>query len=54
MHKSTGVIRTSVTTNNGVVSVGGKARNEAEKHLVTKLAEDVQGVIGVINTMTIE
>lgn len=54
MHKSTGVIRTSVTTNNGVVSVGGKARNEAEKDLVTKLTEDVQGVTGVINKMTIE
>jgi hyperosmotically inducible periplasmic protein len=54
MHKSTGVIRTSVTTNNGVVSVGGKARNEAEKHLVTKLTEDVQGVNSVINKMTVE
>lgn len=54
MHSSTGVLRTSVTTSNGVVSVGGKARNEAEKHLVTKLAEDVQGVISVINKMTIE
>lgn len=54
MHSSTGVLRTSVTTNNGVVSVGGKARNEAEKHLVTKLTEDVQGVNSVINKMTIE
>jgi hyperosmotically inducible periplasmic protein len=54
MHGSTGVLRTSVTTNNGVVSVGGKARNEAEKDLVTKLTEDVQGVSGVINKMTIE
>lgn len=54
MHSSTGVIRTSVTTNNGVVSIGGKARNEAEKDLVTKLSEDVQGVNSVINKMTIE
>lgn len=54
MHSSTGVLRTTVTTNNGVVVVGGKARNEAEKDLVTKLSEDVRGVNSVINKMTIE
>lgn len=54
MHGATGVLRTSVTTNNGIVSVGGKARNEAEKHLVTKLAEDVRGVNSVVNKMTVE
>ncbi len=54
MHRSTGVLRTSVTTNNGVVSLSGKARSDAEKDLVTKLVEDVQGVNSVINKMTIE
>jgi len=54
MHKSTGVIRTSVTTKNGVVTIGGKAKNDAERDLVTKLAEDVKGVNNVINKMTIE
>lgn len=54
MHKSTGVIRTSVTTKNGEVTVGGKARNDAERDLVTKLTEDVKGVNNVINKMTIE
>lgn len=54
MHKSTGVIRTSVTTNNGVVTVSGQAKNDAERDLVTKLAEDVGGVTHVVNNMTIE
>ncbi|HEX5329220.1 BON domain-containing protein [Sulfuricurvum sp.] len=54
MHRSTGVVRTSVTTNNGVVTLSGKARNEAEKDLVTKLCEDVHGVNTVVNKMTIE
>ncbi len=54
MHKSTGVIRTSVTTNNGIVTLSGKAKNEAERDLVTKLTEDVEGVNNVVNKMTIE
>jgi len=54
MHKSTGVIRTSVTTNNGIVTLSGQAKNDAECDLVTKLAEDVEGVDHVINKMTIE
>ena len=54
MHKSTGAIRTSITTNNGVVTLGGQAKNDAERDLVTKLAEDVEGVNNVINKMTIE
>lgn len=54
MHKSTGVIRTSVTTNNGIVTLSGKAKSEAERDLVTKLTEDVQGVNNVVNNMTIE
>ncbi|HEX5709919.1 MAG TPA: BON domain-containing protein [Sulfuricurvum sp.] len=54
MHKSTGIIRTSVTTNNGIVTLSGKAKSDAERDLVTKLVEDVQGVNNVINTMTLE
>lgn len=54
MHKSTGIIRTSVTTNNGVVTLTGKAKSDAERDLVTKLVEDVQGVNSVVNKMTIE
>jgi osmotically-inducible protein OsmY len=33
--------------------VGGIAKNEAEKSLVTKLATDINGVTEVINNMTI-
>lgn len=54
MHKSTGAIRTGVTTNNGVVTLSGQAKNDAERDLVTKLAEDVEGVNNVVNKMRIE
>lgn len=54
MHKSTGMLRTGVTTNDGVVSLSGNARNDAEKDLVTKLAEDIKGVSRVINKMSVE
>jgi osmotically-inducible protein OsmY len=53
-HRSTGVLRTKVETNDGVVTLGGQARNAAEKDLVTKLVGDVHGVKSVVNKMTIE
>ena len=53
-HRSTSALNTSVETNSGVVTLYGKARNEAEKDLATKLANDVNGVKGVNNRMTIE
>jgi hyperosmotically inducible periplasmic protein len=53
-HRSTGVLRTKVETNDGVVTLAGKARNAAEKDLATKLVEDVHGVKKVVNNMTIE
>ncbi len=53
-HSSTSAIRTSVTTKEGVVTVSGKAQNAAEIDLVTKLAEDVDGVLDVINTMSVD
>ena len=54
LHSSTSAIRTTVTTRDGVVTVGGKAQNNAEIDLVTKLVEDVDGVINVINTMSVD
>lgn len=54
MYKSTGAIRTSVSTTNGVVTLSGQAKNDAERDLVTKLTEDVEGVNDVVNKMTIE
>ncbi|MCK9197253.1 MAG: BON domain-containing protein [Syntrophales bacterium] len=53
-HRSTSAINTSVTTNNGVVTLKGKAANAAELSLAAKLANDVNGVKSVKNKMTIE
>jgi hypothetical protein len=46
-------IGTKVKTKNGAVTVSGKAKNMAEKDLVTKLASDVNGVNKVTNRMTV-
>ena len=53
-HRSTSALNTSVTTNNGVVTLTGKAKNAAEKDLATKYVNDVNGVKSVKNQMTIE
>jgi osmotically-inducible protein OsmY len=53
-HRSTSVLKTKVTTNDGMVTVSGQARNEAEKALVTKLVTDINGVKSVVNNMSIE
>jgi osmotically-inducible protein OsmY len=53
-HRSTSALNTSVTTKNGVVTLGGKAKNATEKDLATKLADDVNGVKGVKNRMAVE
>ena len=53
-HHSTSALRTTVSTTDGVVTLGGVAKNGAEKSLVTKLATDINGVTSVINNMTIE
>ncbi len=52
-HSSTSALHTSVSTTDGVVTVGGIAKNDAERSLVTKLATDITGVLSVINNMTI-
>ncbi len=53
IHQSTSALSTKVSTTDGVVTIGGIAKNEAEKALVSKLTNDINGVTGVINTMTI-
>jgi osmotically-inducible protein OsmY len=52
-HRSTSVLNTKVTTTDGIVTLGGKAQNAAEKDLVTKLVTDINGVKNVVNNMTI-
>lgn len=52
-HRSTSALNTKVSTTDGVVTLGGEARNDAEKSLVTKLVTDVNGVDRVVNNMTV-
>lgn len=53
-HKGTSALKTKVTTNNGVVVITGEAGSDAEKALVTKLAQDVRGTKSVNNEMTVK
>lgn len=53
-HRSTSALHTRVETKLGVVTLGGKAKNAAERDLVTKLVTDIPGVKSVKNEMTIE
>jgi osmotically-inducible protein OsmY len=53
-HRSTSALKTRVQTTDGVVTLSGIAKNAAEKSLVTKLVTDIEGVISVVNNMTIE
>jgi hyperosmotically inducible protein len=53
-HRSTSALATKVTTDNGIVSVTGVASTDAEKSLVTKLAQDTRGVKSVVNDMTVK
>jgi hyperosmotically inducible protein len=52
-HSGTSAIHTGVTTTDGVVTLTGIAKNDAEKSLVTKLVTDINGVTSVINNMTV-
>jgi hyperosmotically inducible protein len=52
-HLSTSSVKTNVATKDGTVTVSGIAKNDAERSLVTKLATDINGVMMVINEMTI-
>jgi hyperosmotically inducible periplasmic protein len=53
-HKSTSALKTKVSTNDGEVLVTGEANTDAEKALVTKLAEDVRGTKSVNNKMSVK
>ena len=53
-HKSTHTLTTKVATKDGVVTLHGEAKNAAERDLVTKLAEDINGVTHVHNRMTVK
>ena len=53
-HRSTSALNTTVTTKNGMVTLGGKASNASELNLATKLTKDVNGVKSVKNQMAIK
>jgi hyperosmotically inducible protein len=53
-HRSTSALKTKITTKLGVVAITGEAANDAEKSLVTKLAESVRGVKSVNNDMSVK
>jgi len=52
--RSTSALRTKTETLEGVVTLSGKAANQAEKDLVTKLTRDIDGVKSVNNNMTVK
>jgi hyperosmotically inducible periplasmic protein len=52
-HRSTSAVHTKVETQDGVVTVSGKAKNAAEISLVTKYVSDIKGVKRVNNKMTV-
>lgn len=53
-HRSTSALNTKVETNDGLVTIYGKAGNAAEKDLVDKLVNDINGVKSLNNRMTVE
>jgi osmotically-inducible protein OsmY len=53
-HRSTSGLNTTVETKDGVVTLGGRVKNAAEKEFAAKIVSDVHGVKEVINDMIIE
>ncbi len=53
-YRSTSGLNTKVETNDGVVTLSGKAKSAAEKDLATKVASDVHGVKKVVNNITVQ
>jgi len=52
-HRSTSALKTKVKTTDGVVTLNGEVKNDAEKSLITKLVSDANGVVRVINHMRV-
>jgi hyperosmotically inducible protein len=52
-HRSTRASRISVSTHDGVVTLKGTAKNEAEKTLVSKLVNDIHGVKEIVNKIEV-
>jgi len=52
--KESYVFNTTSETKEGVVTLGGRTKNAAERDLVTKIASDFNGVKKVVNNITVE
>jgi osmotically-inducible protein OsmY len=52
-HKNVSAADTEVTTQNGVVTLSGKAYSEAQKQLTTEYVKDVEGVKEVRNNLAV-
>lgn len=52
--KATRALATKIATHDGKVGIAGEAGSDAEKALVTKVAQDVRGVKSVRNDMTVK
>jgi len=52
-HRATNLRNTKVGTTDGVVTLSGIAENTAERDLVTKLVNDINGVNRVVNNMSV-
>ena len=53
-HRSTSKLDAKVSTDKGVVTLSGIAKNQAEKDKAAKLVNDIDGVKSVVNMITIE
>jgi hyperosmotically inducible periplasmic protein len=53
-HHSTSAFKTGVETNDGIVTLTGKATSNAAKDMATQVANDVNGGTKVINNMIVE
>ena len=52
-HHSTSAFKTGVETNNGIVTLSGNATSGAGKDLATKVASNINGVVNVVNNMSV-
>ncbi len=53
-HLSTSVFKTGGETNNGVVTLSGHTSSSDGKDMASKVGSDVNGVINVVNNMSID
>jgi osmotically-inducible protein OsmY len=54
LHRGTSALHTKVVTEEGIVTLSGKARSKAERDLCTRIANDLDGVRRVKNLLTVE